>query len=490
MKPSLATKVIRGSAWVALSMASGQIITYITTLLLAGLLVPDDFGLVALVNLIISTLGLLRGFGLSQAIIYSKKDSHVVSNAAFVLVVFSGLIQFAIATILAPFAASYFGDPRVESVTYALAISLVFSSFGLVPLALLDKKLHFKQKIIPEIIPQFVYAVVAIALALMSFGYWSIVIGRIISSFFFAFLPWLFITWRPSLLFSRKIVTEILIYGKDIVSSSIVGFIFLNVDNLFIGRLLGTTQLGFYTFAFSLANVPVLFVVRLVDTVAFPSYVQLGDWLPTMQQAYLRILRMTLFMTAPISLGILAISNHLILGFYGDKWLASIAVLQILSLYGLARSITTVPTVVVKSIGKQYIMPRIGLLYLAVALLLLLPVTKNWGIVGVASLMTMVVWAGVAIWIILVSRYLSIPLDAVAQRTLSPILAAAIMLIVVWRFSLFVPASVGGVAILIALGIAAYLFTLILLTRGEILEEVLDIADKLLGRPVLGRFEG
>jgi O-antigen/teichoic acid export membrane protein len=291
---------------------------------------------------------------------------------------------------------------------------------------------------------------------------------------------WLASRWRPRFLFDKRAAIEILDYGKYIVGGSILNIAFLYIDNAFVGRLVGVTALGFYTFAFSLANLPTQTITPTINKVAFPVYVKLRESQADLASAYLRSLKLVSMITFPASLGLAAVSSDLLQVLYADKWNPSISLVQLLSIYAVFRSIGALPSSVLLTIGKQALIPRLMLIYLGITALLLWPATTWFGLPGTGVVMTGVMGVGSMVWLGLANRYLAIPLKRFSKSIAPQLVASAIM--VGWLVTLgtVTEESFLTLSILISTGALLYLLSILLLTKGEAYQEIVAVVKALL----------
>lgn len=155
---------------------------------------------------------------------------------------------------IAPFAADFFKEPQLEPIIRALSLIFVIWSFGTLPRILLTKNLEFQKNVLPQIIPKIGYGLTAIYLAFSGYGVWSLVIGRLMLELLSLLTVWPVVSWRPSYTFDRKTAIELLNYGKQVVGGNILVFFISIIDVTFIGRLLGSDDLGYYTIAFGIAT--------------------------------------------------------------------------------------------------------------------------------------------------------------------------------------------------------------------------------------------
>lgn len=477
---SLKVKAIRSAFWFALATASNNLLFFLVTLVLARLLTPDDFGLVAITNFIIYAFGILQNMGLSQALIYKSDSLERVTATTFTLAIGLGILTFCIAVFSAPLVAVIFNEPQATPLAQVFAISLIISSFGIVPEAILVAQLDFRRKFISDVLPGVIYVFISITLAKIGYGAWSIVIGRLVEATVRVALVWYLTKWQISFQFEWSIAKELLLYGKDIAISSTLAIVFLNIDNVFVSRMLNTSQLGYYTFAFSLATLPALFAQRVIDTVSFPTYTQLKEQQDILITAYLKSLTIISTLVLPINLGLLATAPILIPVLYGDQWYPAVPLLQILSLYGLIRAIANAPTTVLLAIGKQYLFPRFTLMYVTIAALLLGPAIILAGTIGAAIAMTTVIGAGALTWTLLANKYLVIPYQKITHTVTPPCVSALLMVIIVQIGIYYLGETIYTLGILVGIGGFTYIGVLILVTRGKAIDNAREIIQPIL----------
>ena len=476
---SLKTKAVWGVFWVATSSLGAQLLNMLTTLILAKLLVPSDFGLIAVANLVVSIVQIFRDLGLAQALIYRTEEIEEAASTAFFLIVAWGTLLYLATTAAAPQVASFFGDPSAKPMLQAMVTTLLISSFSIVPSALLEKELEFKKKALPELLPVVGYALAATALAALGMGVWSIVWGRIGQSVLTTILVWIASGWQLRLYFDRRIAGEILSYGKHVVGATILNIVFLYIDNAYVGKLLGTTALGFYTIAFALANLPMQSATPIIYKVSFPTYVKLREDRGSLARAYLQSLKLASLITFPATMGLTVLAPNLLWVLYADKWASSVVLVQILSFYGLLRSIGGLPGNVFLAIGKQHLIPRLMLVYVSAVALLLWPATRWMGTMGTSLAMTSVMAIGTAVGLALANHYLDIPLSRLTRTLLPQVIASAVMVICLLLLNSLFERSLFALVALVATGAGIYLLSILLITKGQIYSEVSDVVRAL-----------
>jgi O-antigen/teichoic acid export membrane protein len=385
---SLAGQIKRGVFWVAVSTLIARMLSYVAYFILARMLAPADFGLVAGAYLAIDALLLFQEAGLGSALIYRKEDVEEAANTAFYLIVITAVLAYGVAYAASPWV-SYIAqqpDPRICPILRVLALTLVISSFGRVPMVLLAKQLDFRRRLLPSVMPSLVYAILAPLLALAGLEVWSIVIARLAASVIQAAAIWWVTGWRPQRRFSRELARDLFDYGKHIIASQVLIFGITNIDDGFVIRMLGWSDEGAYDLAYRTSNIPATQITALVNQVMFPAFARVQDDLRAFRRIYFRTLRYVSLLAIPVAAGTLLLAPDLVAAIDSEKWAGAVLPMQLLGIYGLLRAVAGNMGNVFKGGGKPDWLTGIAIWRFVTMALLLYPATSAWGITGVAGL--------------------------------------------------------------------------------------------------------
>ena len=353
LKLSIKAKSIIAAIWVANFSFVRAVLSFIITIILSLFLTPQDFGVIALAELVIINLEIVRNLGIDQELIYRQKELQKAADTGFFLATLSGLFFCLIIYLSASSMGKFFNNADLTPILQALAPILTLSGLGIIPATLLEKELRFKERFVIEGIAFITYSLITLILVFWGLGIWSIVYSKISQSLIQTSLLWLVAGWRPRSLGDFKIAFEILNYGRYITTMSILTLSFQYIDNIAIGKFSGTEALGLYVLAYSLANLPAKFTSVLINRISFPIYSQLQQDKDKLGKVFCRVIQMVTLFSIPVSIGILILAPRLILTLYSDKWMGSIAALQILSFYGLARSVGSLSNNVLYASGQK-----------------------------------------------------------------------------------------------------------------------------------------
>ncbi|MBN1266398.1 MAG: lipopolysaccharide biosynthesis protein [Anaerolineales bacterium] len=471
----IASSTVSGTLWNYASFALSKGLTFISTIILARILAPEDFGLVAMGLVFIGYLEMLNELGVGHALIYHQGDVEEKSNVAFVMSVSVNVFLAVVAVFAAPLASFLFHEPQVIPIIRALSISFILSSLGSIHAARLKKELQFRKVFLPEFGRAAAKGLVSITMALMGFGVWSLVLGQVAGVLISNILYWIVVPWRPRLHFDPKVARSLLGYGSQIILVGIVGMIHKNVDYLIIGNRMDPEQLGFYTMAFRIPDLVILSVCYVVSTTLFPAFSKIQDNLVELRKGYLSSLKYISLLTVPLAIGLYLLSSEIITLFYSEKWSASIPVMQMLCLYTLFYSLSFNAGDIYKAIGKPGILNLIGFFKLAVTI----PViwyTAGISIFAVAVGQAIVIAIFALIELGLVSSIVSIRPTEILHALLPALTGGAGLVIVVGMAyrSMSMFGDLGRLIVIPVIGIMFYAAMLWLIDRGTVLS-VIDL---------------
>ncbi|TLN16159.1 lipopolysaccharide biosynthesis protein, partial [bacterium] len=357
-----------GTLWNYTSFTVSKGLTFISTMILARILAPDDFGLLSMGLIAINYLDALNEMGVGSALIYQQGDLEKKSNVAFTISLSVNALLTLCAFLAAPSIAAFFNEPRLAPIVQVLSFTFVLSSIGSIHSVRLKKELDFRKVFIPEIGRTFAKGGVSIACALLGWGVWSLVVGQVSGILVSNVLYWVVVRWRPRFAWDRKEARGLVGYGSQIILVDVLGMILQNIDYLIIGKRMDSAQLGYYTMAFRIPELVIINICVVVSRALFPAFSRIQDDLDALRRGYLTTLRYIALITIPIGLGLYLLSSEFILMFFSDKWAASIPVMQLLCLYAVVYSLGFNAGDIYKATGKPWILNALGGVKLAISL--------------------------------------------------------------------------------------------------------------------------
>jgi O-antigen/teichoic acid export membrane protein len=330
---------VRGTFWNYASYFSGKFIVFLSTLVLARLLSPDDYGVAGYAFTIVSFIEIASDLGVSAALIYHREEPKATDTAFWLALGIGAALSFLV-WLAGPLAGEFFDNPRATVITQVLGLQFFITAVGDIHNTLLQKQLSFRLKFIPDLAQSIGKAVVTIVLAYLGFGPYSLVVGQLGGFLTADVVLWFVTGWNPRFQFSPRIARAMLTYGSNISIVNIVGIALLNADYLFIGRFLGAAALGTYTFAFRIPELLIKQLCGVIGKVIFPIYAKVRDDANALRRGFLDTMRYVTLVTAPIGLGLIVVARPFTLALFTEKWADSIPVMQVIALYCLSISVT------------------------------------------------------------------------------------------------------------------------------------------------------
>jgi O-antigen/teichoic acid export membrane protein len=457
----LARHTVKSTLWNYTSFAASKLLTFISTIILARLLVPADFGLLSMGLIAINYLDMLNELGVGPALIYHQGDLEKKSNVAFTMSVSINAALTIIAFLVAPLVAWFFREPRVTPIIQALSFTFILSSLGSIHSTRLKKNLDFRRVFIPEIGKTLFKGLVSILMALLGFGVWSLVVGQIAGILISNLLYWIVNPWRPKICFDLKESRSLLNYGSQIILVDLLGMIHQNIDYLIIGRRMESTQLGYYTMAFRIPELIIINICHVVSKALFPAYSKIQNNLTALQTGFLKTLGYVSLLTIPIGIGLYVLSDEFIRVFFSDKWAESIPVMQLLCLYAVIYSLSFNAGDIYKALGKPWILNMLGVVKLTITVPVLW-IAAGYSIYTVAAAQLATNILLTILKLVIIGEIIKVTAAQVIKTIFPPALGSVMMFIVVYFSKLQMNSlnDIVRIVVIPIIGIAVYFSTL------------------------------
>lgn len=384
---NLDSALVRGIAWTGGVKWMAQLVTWCSTLVIARILNPDDYGLVGMAAVYLGLVNLLCEFGVGTTVVTLRdmSDDQVAQLNGFSVML--GLSGFALSCLAAVPLGIFFKNSRLPLVVVAMSTTFVISSFQSVPAALLQRNLQFKLLSLIDGTKAFVLACTMVVLALAGFRYWTLVIGAILSSLIGAAL--ILSNKRHSIRWPRPTVLgPILHFSRHIIVNRIAWYSYSNSDFVVAGRVLGQQALGAYTVAWNMANVPVEKITGVLNSVTPSLFSAVQKDKAALRRYLLNLTEGLAFVTLPISVGLGLVAREFVLLVLGAKWQPAIAPLRFLAFYVTVKSITPLIPAVLNVVGESRFNMRNSLIA-AVVLPCAFFAGSHWGTAGIAAAWTL-----------------------------------------------------------------------------------------------------
>lgn len=378
----LGRRMARGAAWLVLFRLLERGIGFVSTLILARILVPADFGLVAMAMSILAALELLGAFSFDLALIQNQRAERRHYDTAWTFGVVFGLIKALGMCALALPAAAFFNEPRVTGVMLALAVGTAIQGFDNVGTVAFQKDLQLHKEFQLGLAKKLAGFFVTVGLALWLQSHWALVAGVLTMRVTGLALSYTMHPYRPRLCWEAT--GELFNYSKWLLLNNVLIFLNNRGTDFIIGRVSGANALGLYSVAYEVANLPTTELVFPISRAVYPGYAKLSGDVNRLREAFLKVIGLISLLTIPTGALIGLASEPLVRVLLGQKWLDAIPLIQILTIFGIVRSIHGPPGSIYLAIGKPRAVAMLQTIQLILALGLMLLLVPRLGPVGAA----------------------------------------------------------------------------------------------------------
>jgi len=376
-------KIRKGVAWTSLTQIGAQFAYLVISVVLTRLLLPQDFGLIAMVLVFTGFAVVFNDMGFGAALVQKPDLNQHHLNAVFWVSVLTGAAITLVIAAAAPYIALFYGIPALQSLTVAISVIFFINGFATVKLALLQKAMDFRTLAAAQLAAVVVSGTIAIYLAFNSFGVWSLVAMYISNTLVNVAVLWAITPWQPDFSLRWDAVKELSKFSLNLMGFSAFNYWTRSGDNLLIGRFIGSAALGFYARAYTILLVPVFQVSTIISSVMFPALSAIQQDIERVRDMYLKAISVISLITFPLTLGLVVLSGPFVLALFGDKWAEMIPILQVFGLLGAIQSIGTTVGWIYQSQGRTDVMFRWGLISGSIFIVSFV-VGLRWGVLGVA----------------------------------------------------------------------------------------------------------
>lgn len=353
MTKSLKQQTILGVIWSSVQKFGTLIISFIGNIVLARLLTPGDFGVIGMLMVFIALSETLIDGGFGSALIQRKNPTNTDYSTIFYWNIILAILLYGILFISAPSIASFYKIPALSDFLKVLGTILLINSFNIIQSNILTKSLKFNILAKRDIISISIGTTIAIILAYKGFGVWSLVINYIVTAVIKSILLWTTCAWRPQLIFSFTSFKSLFKFGSYMFLYSLLDKFVFQLQALIIGRSFSANDLGFYTQAKKIHEIPERSFPSIISQVTFPVFSSIQDNKERIINVVKKTMKVTSFITFPIMVILIVIADPLIKFLLTEKWSESIVYFQILCTGGILYSINNNNLNVMKALGKS-----------------------------------------------------------------------------------------------------------------------------------------
>lgn len=436
---SLKNKAIKGLFWSFSDLIANQGIQFIIQIILARLLVPEDFGIIGLITVFIVISQSLIDCGFTNALIREEKVKQEDYSTVFYFNLFIAVLFYILLFFSAGAISDFFKETQLVAIFRVLAIVIIINSFGLIQRTMLTKNINFEVQTKIGVVSGILSGSAAIIFAFLGYGVWSLVIKSILSQLVQSLLLCVYNKWIPSLVFKVDSFKRLFKFGWKMLVSGLIDTLYGNIYSLIIGKVFSAIELGYYTNAQRLRDTASQSITISVQKVSYPVLSSIKDE-EKLRSAYKKIIKTSVFITFPMMIGLATIANPFISLLFGPKWFNSILYFQILCFSGMLYPLHAINLNILQVkgrsdlfLGLEIVKKVIGLISIAIVLFF------NLGIIGL-------LW--VTVFISFISYFLNsyFSADLLSYSTFEQIkditpalVSSVLMAIVVFLFGAILP---------------------------------------------------
>ena len=378
---SLKQKALHSLKWSIFGEVVSKTVGPLVFVILAKILLPEDFGIVAAATVIISFSQVFWDAGLARALIQRNQRVEESATVIFWINIALGFLLFFVLLLTADYIALFFHDPRIGAVVRVLGIQLPLAALCSVHTALLQRDFNFKKLFWVRIFTTAAPVLASIPLALYGAGYWALVAGTLFGQLAQALVLWKMSPWRPTLWFDRLLAYELFSFGRWVMLTALLGWFFLWMDAVIVGGFLGTHDLGLYRTGNAMVTLVFGLVVGPLLPVLYSLFSRVGTDLPKLREIVLFVERIVMIAVIPVGLGLLVLKDIIPALIFRDEWKG---IGEIVGIIGITQAIAYTVSVkqeVYRSIGR----PSVETQIMAVSMLIRLPfylISIHYGILA------------------------------------------------------------------------------------------------------------
>lgn len=345
--------VLSGLVWKLLERGGDQAIQFSIQLLLARLLLPEDYGLIALISIFIALANVFIQTGFTTALIQAKEVDQLDYTSAFYFSSVLTVLLYILLFLSAPMIAGFYGKIQLVSVIRVLALTLFFGPLNSIQYAIVSRTLQFKKFFFSSLSGTLISGVVGVYLAYEGFGVWALVGQQLSNIFIDTGVLWFTVSWRPQRVFSFHRIKKLLSFGWKMQTSTLLETLYNNSYGLVIGKVISPAMLGYYNRANQFPSIIVNNVNNSLSTVLFPVMSARQDDKLHLKSMMKRSLEVSSLIIFPLMTGLIICSEKLVMALLTDKWLPSVPLIQLISLAYAFYPLHITNIVAISSLGKS-----------------------------------------------------------------------------------------------------------------------------------------
>ena len=365
-------KVISNLIWKFMERIGAQVVSLIVSIVLARLIAPEEYGLIALTTIFITISNVFVESGMPTALIQKKDADHLDFSTVFYFNIFMSIIMYGIIYIISPYIALFYNQSKLVNVLRILGIVIIIAGLKSVQNAYVSRKMIFKKFFICTLIATLISAIIGIVMAYKGFGVWALVAQQLSNTLIGTSMLWIFVDWRPKLEFSFLRLKELFSFGWKLLCSSLLDTVYNQLYGLTIGKVYSTEMIAYYNKGNQFPSLITTNINGSISSVMLPTLSKEQDKKENIKKIMRRSIKTSSFILFPILMGLAAVAEPVIKIVLTEKWLECVPFLQLLCFSYILWPIHTINLEAIKALGKSNIFLKLELIKKIIGVIVLL----------------------------------------------------------------------------------------------------------------------
>jgi O-antigen/teichoic acid export membrane protein len=379
MRESLQSKIIKGIIWSTVERFSLQGIQFVLGIILARLVSPAEYGLLALLTIFLAIAQTFIDSGFSNALIQKQNRTETDYSTVFCFNITVAFCIYGILFVVSPLIAGFYKEPQLKTITRFISLNIPISSFSVVQRAKLTIKLDFKTQTKASLISVIASGLCGVLLAYNGYGVWALITQAMLSNFLNTTLLWIFTKWKPLLIFSWKSFRELFSFGSKLLAGGLLHIIYTNLYGLVIGKKYSASDVGYYNRANTFAYFFSINIIDIIGKAIYPVQCQLQDEEKRLNTTFHNYLYLSCYIVFPLMVGLAIISKPLVLVLLTEKWLPVAALLPLLCFARMWEPVMRINNIILNAKGRSDYLLKAEIVKKTIGIIIMM-VTLPWGL--------------------------------------------------------------------------------------------------------------
>lgn len=371
-----------GVGWMGAFRASSRAVAFVRVAIVARILTPAEFGLFSIATLVLAFLEILTETGINVFLIQEEGELKNYLNTAWVVSIARGIAISLLLLLVAPYIASFFNSPNAAPLLYLAALVPLIRGFINPSEVIYQKELAFRKEFWFRFAIFSFDSLVAVLATLITKSAIGLIIGLVAGAILELILSFVIFSLRPVIAFEKEKLTHVINRGKWVTAGGVFEYLFYNLDNVVVGRILGSAALALYQNAYRISTLPISEITDVFGKVTFPTYSKISSEKDRLKRAFIKTNLLIALVAIPFGILVSIFAKEIVLVVLGEAWISAAGALRILAIFGAIKAITNHPYSLFLSLKKQEyltVTTLVGIVGLGVTIV---PFVKAWGIIG------------------------------------------------------------------------------------------------------------